>query len=73
MSRNQKIKRYFKNHPDATMDDYNNQLHKMHIQQAKMTTFGNHTGSKKQSVLLYHIHKIYKNRKSLMDRLFGEQ
>ena len=37
----------------------------MHIMQAKMTTFCNHTGSKKQSVLMYHIHKIDKNNKSL--------
>lgn len=26
-----KIKRYLKNHPDVTIEDYNNQRHRMHV------------------------------------------
>lgn len=45
----------------------------MHVMQAQMTTFGKHTGSKSKKVLMYHIHKIDKNRKSLFDRLFNQK
>lgn len=71
MTRNTKIKNYLKEHPGATIEDYHNERHKMHVQQAKMTTFAKHTGSKKYNVLMYHIHKIDKNRNTLMKRLFG--
>lgn len=77
MTRNTKIKNYLEAHPGATVEDYMNQRHRMHIKQAKMTTFNSHTGSKSKKLLMYHIHKIDKNRKSLIDRLlsrhFGKQ
>ena len=73
MTKNTKIKNYLKEHPGATIENYNNQKHKMHVKQAKMTTFNSHTGSKSKKVLMYHIHKIDKNRKSLFDRLFNQK
>lgn len=47
-----KIKRYFKNHPDATIEDYNNQKHEMHIMQASKILRGKHVGSKNEKQLL---------------------
>lgn len=81
MTRNTKIKNYLEAHPGdifegrpkATIEDWKNQRHRMHVMQAQMTTFGKHTGSKSKKVLMYHIHKIDKNRKSLFDRLFNQK
>ena len=62
-----KIKRYFKNHPDATIEDYNNQRHRMHVIQAKAALerssgfgllSGKHTGSKKNKTLLAIIKSV---------------
>lgn len=47
-----KIKRYFKNHPDATIEDYNNQRHRMHVIQAVKPYGTKHTGSKNLKQLL---------------------
>ena len=63
-----KIKRYLENHKDATIQDYNNQKHRMHIIQAKSalersSAFGlfrsKHTGSKKNKTLLAIIKSVY--------------
>lgn len=69
MTRNTKIKNYLKAHPGVTVEDYNNQLHKMHIIQAKTTTFSKHTGSKSLKRLIYNINDIPKKRNSLMQYL----
>lgn len=47
-----KLKRYLKNHPDATVEDYNNQRHKMHIIQAIRYCTTKHVGSKNLKQLL---------------------
>lgn len=51
-----KIKRYLKNHPDATIEDYNNQRHSMIVMQAKRNCATKHVGSKnlKQLLVLQH-------------------
>ena len=51
-----KLKRYFENHPDATIEDYNNQRHRMHIIQATRDCTTKHVGSKnlKQLLALQH-------------------
>lgn len=69
MTRNTKIKNYLENHSGATVEDYNNQRHRMHIMQAKTTTFGKHTGSKGLKQLLYNVNDILKKRNSLMQYL----
>ena len=69
MTRNTKIKNYLEAHPGATVEDYRNQRHKMHIKQAKTTTFGKHTGSKGLTQLLYNINDISKKRNSFMQYL----
>lgn len=62
-----KIKRYLENHPDATIEDYNNQRHRMHIIQAKCCLKksshfgmlrGKHTGSKRNKTLLSIIKSV---------------
>ena len=52
-----KLKRYLKNHKDATIEDYNNQKHRMHVIQASTVFNGKHTGSKskKNFLMLFHI------------------
>ena len=47
-----KIKKYFENHPDATIDDYNNQRHRMHVIQATDNCRTKHVGSKTKKQLL---------------------
>lgn len=46
------LKKYIKNHPDATVQDYNNQKHKMLVIQASKVCRGKHTGSKSKKQLL---------------------
>lgn len=62
-----RIKEYFKNHPNATMQDYEDQRHRMHVIQAKevlalgfrRTSFsGKHAGSKNKKKLLSIIKSI---------------
>ena len=62
-----KLKRYLENHKDATIEDYNNQRHRMHVIQAKIALekssgFGlfrsKHTGSKKNKTLLAIIKSV---------------
>lgn len=62
-----KIKRYLKNHPGATIEDYNNQKHRMYVIQAKTALErssgfglfrGKHTGSKKNKTLLAIIKSV---------------
>lgn len=57
---NKKQEKYLKNHPGSTIENWQNQRHKMHIRQAAMTTFSRHTGSKSKKVLMYHINSIDK-------------
>lgn len=52
-----KLKRYFKNHPDATIEDYNNQRHRMHVIQASKV-LGPNAGRKSTAQLLTVIHRI---------------
>ena len=47
-----KIKRYFKNHPDATIRDYYNQRHSMIVMQATRLCTTKHVGSKNLKQLL---------------------
>lgn len=47
-----KFKRYLKSHPDATVDEYENQKHRMHVIQASRIFRGKHTGSKTKKQLL---------------------
>lgn len=51
-----KIKRYFKNHKNATIEDYNNQRHSMIVMQATRNSTTKHVGSKnlKQLLALQH-------------------
>lgn len=51
-----KIKRYLEKHPDATVQDYNNQRHRMHVIQATRHCTTKHVGSKnlKQLLALKH-------------------
>lgn len=58
MTRNTKIKNYLEEHPGATIEDYNNQKHKMHVKQASIVTYNKHTGSKNLKVLLFNMHSI---------------
>lgn len=58
MTRNTKIKNYLEAHPGATVEDYMNQRHKMHVKQASIVTYNKHTGSKNLKVLLFNIHSI---------------
>lgn len=53
-----KLKRYLKNHPEATVKDYENQRHEQHIIQARMGTIGKHDGSKRKKTLLHNIHYV---------------
>lgn len=53
-----KIKRYLKNHPDATIQDYYNQRHRMHIIQASHNCGTKHVGSKNEKQLLALIHSL---------------
>lgn len=52
MIRNTKIKNYLEAHPGATVEDYNNQKHRMHIIQYARTTRCKHSGSKPLKKLL---------------------
>ena len=72
MTRNTKTKNYLEAHPGATIEDYNNQRHKMHVQQARITTYSKHIGSKSNKTIMYNIHKIDKNVKSFIQRLIHE-
>lgn len=47
-----KIKRYFKHHKDATIEDYNNQRHQMIVMQATRHCTTKHVGSKNLKQLL---------------------
>jgi hypothetical protein len=47
-----KLKRYLENHKDATIEDYNNQRHRMHVIQAVKPGGTKHTGSKNLKQLL---------------------
>ena len=47
-----KIKRYLENHPGATIEDYNNQRHRMHVIQASTVCNSKHVGSKSKKKLL---------------------
>ena len=47
-----KFKKYLENHPDATIEDYNNQRHRMHVIQYKRIFPGKHSGSKTKKQLL---------------------
>lgn len=58
MTKNKKLKNYLEAHPGATVEDYNNQKHKMHVKQASIVTYNKHTGSKNLKVLLFNIHSI---------------
>lgn len=51
MTRNTKIKNYLEAHLGATVEDYNNQRHRMHIIQAKNIR-SKHAGSKPLKKLL---------------------
>lgn len=52
MTINQKIKNYFKEHSGATIEDWQNQRHRMHIIQYARTTRCKHPGSKTLKKLL---------------------
>lgn len=47
-----RLKRYLENHLDATIEDYNNQRHRMHVIQAVRPYDTKHTGSKNSKQLL---------------------
>lgn len=47
-----RLKRYLENHPGATIEDYNNQRHRMHVIQAVKPGGSKHTGSKNLKQLL---------------------
>ena len=47
-----KFKRYLENNKDATIQDYNNQRHRMHVIQAVKPGGSKHTGSKNLKQLL---------------------
>ena len=51
-----KLKRYLKKHENATIEDYNNQRHRMHIIQATDHCITKHVGSKTEKQLLALIH-----------------
>lgn len=62
-----KVKKYFENHPSATMQDYENQRHRMHVIQAKAALVrtssrgffnGKHVGSKNKKKLLSIIKSV---------------
>lgn len=62
-----RAKKYLQKHPEATIQDYENQRHRMHIIQAKSAlkrTFsrgffnGKHTGSKNNKKLLSIIKSV---------------
>ena len=72
MTRNTKIKNYLKAHRGATIEDYNNQRHKMHVMQARITTYSKHIGSKLNKTIMHNIHRIDKKVKSFMQRLIHE-
>lgn len=52
MTINQKRKEYLKTHYGATIKDYNNQRHRMHIIQYGKIICSNHPGSKSLKTLL---------------------
>ena len=52
-----KLKKYLENHPDATIQDYNNQKHKMHVMQAGRELRGNHNGTLTKKQLLSIINR----------------
>ena len=47
-----KFKKYLKSHPGATVEEYENQRHKMHVIQASRVFHGKHQGSKNLKQLL---------------------
>lgn len=62
-----KLKRYLENHKETTIEDYNNQRHKMHVIQAQCALKrssgfgllrGKHVGSKKNKTLLAIIRSV---------------
>lgn len=59
MTINQKRKNYLEAHP-ATVEDYNNQRHRMHVMQARITTYSKHIGSKPNKTIMHNIHKFDK-------------
>lgn len=72
MTTNTKIKNYLKEHPGATIEDWKNQRHRMHVMQARITTYSKHIGSKSNKTIMHNIHKIDKNVKSFIQRLIHE-
>lgn len=52
-----KVKRYLENHKGATIQDYNNQKHRMHIIQASKV-LGLNAGRKSTAQLITVIHRI---------------
>ena len=47
-----KFKKYLKSHPGTTVEEYENQKHRMHVIQASRIFGGKHTGSKTKKQLL---------------------
>lgn len=52
-----RLKRYLEKHKDATIQDYNNQRHEMHIMQASRIFRTKHVGSKNKKQLLSVINR----------------
>ena len=52
MTINKKCKKYLEAHPGATIEDYNNQKHRMHVIQYARITRSKHPGSKLLKKLL---------------------
>lgn len=51
-----RLKKYLEKHKDATIQDYNNQRHRMHVIQATNNCRTKHVGSKNEKQLLALIH-----------------
>ena len=52
MTTNQRCKKYLEHHPGATVADWQNQRHRMHIIQYNRVVRSKHTGSKSLKRLL---------------------
>ena len=66
-----KAKKYLKNHPEAIMQDYENQRHQQHVIQACKGTYGKHDGSKRKKTLMYHINRIQDRVTSFIKKYNG--
>jgi len=72
MTTNKKCKKYLKAHPGATIEDWQNQRHHMHIIQSRLTTHSKHAGSKSNKTIMSNVHSRCKYiRKSLFERLLN--